>query len=53
MVFEIAGFICGMAGIGVAWALLLRHERDHVLDAFYRRDRMRQTASGRFGGRSF
>ena len=40
MFFEIVGFVSGMAGIGVAFGLLLKHERERVIGGFYR-DRRR------------
>ncbi|WP_373503219.1 hypothetical protein [Aestuariivirga sp.] len=36
MFFEIAGFLSGVAGIAVAFGLLLRHQRERVISGFYR-----------------
>ena len=43
MVFELIGFLSGVATIGLAWMLLLRHERFKVINGFYaeRRNRAR------------
>ncbi len=35
MVFEILGFVSGVAAIGLALALLLRYERFKVINGFY------------------
>ncbi len=35
MVFEALGFVTGVAVIGAAWMMLLRHERWKVLSGFY------------------
>lgn len=37
MIFEALGFLCGVSAIALAWSLLLRHDRDRVLDGFQRR----------------
>jgi hypothetical protein len=41
MIFEVLGFLCGVVAISTAWGLLLRHDRDRVLDGFYNRRSLR------------
>ncbi len=35
MVLEFFGFVSGVGGIGLAWVMLLRHERFKVINGFY------------------
>lgn len=37
MFFEAVGFVTGAGMIGVAWMLLLRRDRQRVLNSFYGR----------------
>ncbi len=35
MVFEVLGFATGIAAIGAAWSLLMRHERYRIIRSVY------------------
>ena len=45
MVLELFGFVFGVGGIGLAWVVLLRHERFKVINGFYA-DRRSRSHSG-------
>jgi hypothetical protein len=44
MIFELMGFVSGVAAIGTIWMLFLRHERGRVLQGFYTKGRQRRSA---------
>lgn len=46
MFFEVLGFLSGVAAIGTAWMLLLRHERFKVLSGFYSSQASRSQRGG-------
>jgi hypothetical protein len=46
MFFEVLGFLSGVATIGTAWMLLLRHERFKVLGSFYANRTARRQGGG-------